>query len=178
MKKILVLILALLMTMTVFAGCGNANTDTATNDNATVDEATADEEASDSIVIIDAFHDKDYNQYQVKMTSGGVSEIVGGGEFAAVYEKDLTVEELLAQCDYTDFELVDENNGKFLGWMHYTVENEYDKEGYVSDSIYTKVSDKLYTTEEMLSFTVPEGATAFIAKWNGVSNNMYKQIGY
>lgn len=178
MKKILALILALLMTMTVFVGCGNTDADTATNDNATVDEATADELPPDITVIIEPFHDNDYNQYQMKITNDGVSKQYNGGEYSAEYTKDLTVEEFLTQLNHTDFELIDENNGKFLGWMPYRVEYVYDEEGLAVDSTCTKISDELYTSEEMLDFTLTEGTTAFVAKWDGVSDDMYKELGY
>ncbi len=183
MKKLVALVLALLMMMTVFVGCGD--TDTATPDIADLsdaevveDDAADDEEAPNISVIIDPFYDADYNQYQVNMTVDGLTETSGGGEYAAEYTEDMTVEELLKELGNTDFELVDENNGKFLGWVKYNVTSVEDEEGFL-ESTFTKDSeDILYTTQEMLEYTITEGTTAFVAKWDGTSDDMYEQMGY
>ena len=111
----------------------------------------------------------------VKITSddgaGGklVDETMGYGFSVSAGE---TLRESMKKFGILDIELVPDDD-KFEGWMEYRDIMEVDEtDGYEYLVSYEKVSDDLYTTEEILDMTL-DAHTTFIAKWESIPYDEY-----
>lgn len=165
MKKILALILALLMTMTVFVGCGSD--DSFENIEATYDEA----EEADIVLSIDAYCDVEGNAHDLEFTQFGQTETLSAIEIL-LFEGGKTVGECFAEEGYEDLKLVDEDDENFLGWMEYEITVKVDEDGCQYNT-YKRTNDELYTTEEVLNKTMPDHSMGYIAKWKDIPQEEY-----
>lgn len=169
MKKVLALILALLMMMTVFVGCGNdAELDDTMVEDDVISEDVDAESEKESYVRIDAFCDKDYNFYELTMTEYGEKVTNNGIDVGNSFVEGETVKELLERSEYTDVAFAKEYDG-FMGWALYKM-GEEGMEPYGEDI--------LYTTEGMFEYVVPAQGICFVAKWENTPDDMYESMGY
>lgn len=163
MKRLLVLILAVLMIATLFVGCNGA-----------VDEQITEEETYYNLQF-DAFYDDNGERYFTVVENFDGEVNVEYNNIAYVVSPGVTVKEALTENYVTDIDIVDED-GKFLGWMKYDYESEIDEFGNDFGTFY-RADDKLYTTEEILEFEI-NGAMQFVAKWSDISDDYYAEMGY
>lgn len=173
MKKILALILALLMMMTVFVGCGSdVEAELDSQDDVAVDEEISDdadeESEKEAYVRIDALCDNEYNFYEFTMKNEGIKEISSGIDVSDCYIEGETVAELLERTGYTELDFSKEYEG-FLGFSLYNM-NE--------DTLEKTDDEKLYSLEEMLEYVVPEQSICFVARWENTSDEIYESMGY
>lgn len=98
-----------------------------------------------------------------------VDETMGYGFSVSVGE---TLRESMKEFGILDIELVPDGD-KFEGWMEYRDIMEVDEtDGYEYLVSYEKVSDTLYTTEEILDMNL-DAHTTFIAKWESIPYDEY-----
>ena len=172
MKKILALILALLMTMAIFAGCGsNAEADVATGDEAVVNNDVL------YNVYFEAFYDDNGERlFTVVETFAEEPTTVEHNNLGFSAEPDTKVSDVLTESYVEDLTIVDEN-GTFLGWMIYeeTV-TSVDEDGF--ENYETVKLDGLYTTDEVMDMVVTDCSYRFVAKWSDISDDYYKENGY
>lgn len=167
MKKLLALILSLLLSMTVFVGCGDA-----VADDAVVTEST------NYTLQFDAMYNGDEERL-FKMVSifdeeAPVTEEINNISFP--YEGKIKVSDALNQNYYeASIEIVDEN-GTFLGWKKYVLNSVYDDFGN-DIGTFEKADDTLYTTEEVLEMEV-DCTVCFVAMWSDISEQAYEEFGY
>ena len=165
MKKILALILALLMTMAIFAGCGSdAEADVATGDEA--------QQAECFEVSLDAFSDGCDVERFFELEVDGFEERLG--LFGTQTDtKGEIVEKCLEDNGYANISVVDENN-EFEGFIKYKViETVNDSGEEIWD--YERMSDELLTWEEVMNDEIYYNVT-FVVKWKGVDDSVYREI--
>lgn len=168
MKKILALILALLMMMTVFVGCGST-ADVSDDLEFEINEDVEAESEKESYVRIDAMCNNDYDYYMLTATNDdGSTEPINGIDAVGEYIEGETVGELLEATGYKDLAFAEDYEG-FKGWLLYNM-NE--------DGVENRVDDTLYTTEKMLEYVMTEQPICFVAKWENTSDDIYEMMGY
>lgn len=133
------------------------------------DDTEAEQGLSEYYVTFDV-----YTTGLVKITSddgaGGtlVDETMGYGfsSFAGT-----TIKESMKEFGILDIAAVsDEDN--FEGWMEYRDIMTMDEDGFEYLTSHEKVSDNLYTTEDVLSMVL-DAHTTFVAKWESISDEEY-----
>lgn len=82
----------------------------------------------------------------------------------------------LADCGITDITDLKYWDGKraFLGWQAYGMVTVTDEGG--SYQMWGPLSDKVYTTKEMLAYPAVEGDVEFIAVWDGDEEDYWSQV--
>ena len=144
MKKVFVKLLTLCMAMMMMTACGSST--------------PAEEETSELILTFDAYSIFDMAMVTYEME--GLKEETGSIDFIAMPGE--TVTEVLENSGISVTGVYSENE-TFEGWMEYETVITTDADGF--DTIeYVKVSDELYTLEEVLEKTV-EHNVCFTAKW-------------
>lgn len=168
-KSIIAFVLALCMAF-VFVGCNSTD---ATKDHATIDETTANSVPINISLMINAFTYNDL-EYQFTLDSGekdnptterfnSIAFIANGGD---------KVKEVMELAGYSNLKMI-EIHDEFLGFMEYKVvptEND--------TVTYEKLSDKLYTVEEMMERKVPEYSVVYLARWSKIGEDYYSAYGY
>lgn len=169
MKRFLALVLALLL-MTLFVGCGDSG--------ATADEAPKEDSVvqADYNLVINAFN---YNgaehKFSVEDVNNGSREVLINNISFVAHTGD-TVAEVLQRSGYANFKM-EEVLDKFLGFMEYKIVVSNDENGY--DIVtYEKVSNDLYTVEELMSKAIDDYSVTYVAKWESIPEDYYTACGY
>ena len=173
MKRILALLLALVMCLSVLtlAGCKKGNDTNA--DGVGTDNVADTDVSQDVFLTFYAFCDEE-QEYKFNATAFGTQE-----EYSMISVPAKSGEKIgdaLTNNDYNDITPI-ESKGKFEGWMEYKEVSEV-----VNDSeqfSYEKLSgDKLYTTKELLNKKAPDYSVMYVAKWENISDDFYAMMGY
>ena len=199
-RRILIFMTIAALIASLITGCGSDSEATATTSAQTVTEATtvsateAIEEAVTEVATeaeIETTTEADiteaeqelseyyvsFNVYTsglVKITSddgnGGkyITETMGYG-FSSFTGK--TIEESMKEFGIFDIEVVSDGD-TFEGWMEYRDIMTVDEDGFEYLSSYEKVSDNLYTTEDVMAMVL-DAHTTFVAKWESISDEEY-----
>ncbi len=172
LKKLLALVLALLMMMTIFVGCGEKPADV-TADEVATQEAT---EVSKVNLTLNAFTNNGVEyKFIVDDSSKDVKE-QRINTISFVAKPEATVGEILSNNGYSNFKM-DEVLDKFIGFMEYKIIVTEGEDG-TRGVTYEKVSDTLYTVEELLEKEVSDYDVTFVAKWESLSDDYYAAFGY
>ncbi|MBQ7133502.1 MAG: hypothetical protein IJO20_03305 [Ruminococcus sp.] len=165
MKKIIALILALLMMMTLFVGCSG-------------DDIITDAEEVYYNLQLEAFYDDNGERhFTVDETFEEEPMTVEYNNIACItYTSGNTVKEVLEENYMINLQIIDEN-GTFMGWLKHEYESEIDEFGNDMGT-YKKVDDTLYTTEEMLNMEIVDKSLCFVAKWSDIEDSYYAENGY
>ena len=188
-RKLLTLTAITALSASLVTGCGSKAETAATTAAPTAAEMTIEVATSepDTAVAAEVTSDAEQENAEyyitlnvhttgtVKITSddgaGGklVDETMGYGFSVSAGE---TLRESMKKFGILDIELVPDDD-KFEGWMEYRDIMEVDEtDGYEYLVSYEKVSDDLYTTEEILDMTL-DAHTTFIAKWESIPYDEY-----
>lgn len=169
MKKWLSILLAAGLCLALLAGCGSNG---AVND--FIDNTLEEEYCT---VGVDAFYYEDdvrmflmsepWGDETVRSESNNISFLAVTGD---------TLSSLMANMDYSDFELLDPNE-TFLGWMKYELHTELD-EFDQELSLWVRADDVLYTTEEIMEIPAEGYSLNFVAKWSDIDDAYYAENGY
>ena len=168
MKKILALILAILMIMTVFVGCGNDEEIVDDFEEDIISEDIEENTNPENYVRIDAMCDNNYDYYNISVINDEIKETTSGLDVAAEYKENETVAELLERCGYTDYAFPVENEG-FQGWALYKM---------TEDGMEDYGEDILYTTQGMLEHDISGQSLCFVAMWENTDDEIYESMGY
>lgn len=173
MKRLLALILALLMMMTVFVGCGSEaeeEIDATETDDAVISEPT------NFNLQFNAFYDDNGERlFTVEETFSETPEVVEYNNIGYVFMEKAKVSDILAENYAQNLEIVDDN-GTFLGWMIYEWKSDIDEFGNDMGG-FKKVDDTLYTTEQILEMEI-DCTVEFVAKWSDIDESAYTEYGY
>lgn len=173
MKKVLALVMTLLMSMTVFAGC---SVDVKVN-GTPIEEISDDGITADEVPIvlsIDAFNDANGQGYEFEYTEFGQKCKLGALQIY-VSETGKTIAKTLAEESYEDIRLLGEDSDNFEGWMEYEVTVKYDSDN-CEYYTYKRANDELLSTKEMLNKKMPDHSVAYIAKWSDTPQEDYDYL--
>lgn len=126
--------------------------------------AAEDEWERDIDVYLDAY---DYAGGFLKVTENSETTVNDYSGLGVLAFEGETIKDTLSYFEYTNIEPYNEE-GEFEGWAEY--EEEISEDGSFS---YQFVSEKLYTTEELLEYVVPDHTINFVAKWSNVPFEEY-----
>ena len=164
-KKRLSLLMVLIMMITMFAGCGKAESE----------EGAADaEEVPEEIYMeIDAYsYALGFIYYTEKDMDGEVCESETMS-LAMNAVPGQTMKEVWDANGY-EFSEVAAEGEVFEGWMVYKKESETDEEGFEISRTYERISgDDVYAAEEFMELEVPEYDVTYVAKWENYSMEAY-----
>ncbi len=175
MKKYLkftALVLTALLVCGVLAACGSDAAESGTDENADsmYGDIADDISQDDSVYTLsfDAYPMSETAVLTLTTTDGNIedTESIGFeancGDSVEYILNSHGYAEIVAGCEYDEFE----------GWMMYDVTVTIDDDG---NEVYerTLVTEDLYTTEEILSMTMPEGNRLFTAKWQEMPLSSY-----
>lgn len=164
MKKLLALIMVLLMTMTVFVGCGE-------DSNKIISETYDEVEQSNIVLLIDAYRSQEGDKYDLEYIEFGEPTTLSSIE-TLVYEGGKTVAECFAEDGYEDLKFLPEDDENFLGWIEYEITVKVDEDGCEYNT-YKKTTDELLTTEEVFNKVMPDHGMGYIAKWKNIPQEEY-----
>lgn len=155
MKKKLISVLLLAGMLLICAACGSQNTG---ETDPTPDPDLAEVERSIEVNLnpyvcgfLRVMEDGEEREYDAIGLLGAEGETIG---------------ELLSNSAFSDLTPVSDGD-EFEGWMEYAVITSTDADGFDSFT-YERVSDELYSTEQLLARTVPDYAVEYVAKWAGI----------
>ena len=169
MKKILSLILALLMMMTLFVGCaGDADADVSVDDEVL-------EPTNFNLQINAFFDDNGERLFTIEETFSETPEVVEYNNVGYVFMEKAKVSDILAENYAQNLQIVDDN-GTFLGWAVYEWKSDFDEFGNDMGT-FEKVDDTLYTTEQILEMEI-DCTVEFVAKWSDIDEAAYTEYGY
>lgn len=169
MKKWLSVLLAAGLCLTLLAGCGN---------DGAVDGSIDDTQEDVYYTVgVDAFYyEEDVRMFLMSEPWGDETVRSESNNISFMAVSGNTLSSLMADMDYSDFELLDPN-GTFLGWMKYELHtelDEFDQELYA----WVRADDVLYTTEEIMEIPVEGYSLSFVAKWSDIDDAYYTENGY
>ena len=199
-RRILTIMMIAALSASLLAGCGSAAETAATTAAQTTAESTtasATEAATETAAeaVTEALEEtttedevleteQELSEYYVTFnvhTTGGVKITSDDGEGGKLVDETMgygfssftgkTIKESMKEFGILDIEIVEEDD-TFEGWMEYRDVMTMDPDGFEYCSSYEKVSDQLYTTEDVLSMVL-EAHTTFIAKWESISEEDY-----
>ena len=157
MKRFLVKVLSACMALTMLCACSTSTLE--------VDDTNNEE----YLVFIDGYSLHENASIMIEDYSGEKTE-TGSIEF--VIQPDKTLQEIIKESDYGEFEAVCEFDD-FEGWVIYEVEITPTEDGF-SDFEYNLVSDKLYTTKEVSEMKFEANKNFSVtAKWAGLPLEEY-----
>lgn len=153
-KKTFIAVLVMLTFIVSLAGCGSTGEESAAE---TVDEAYITLDGYYNTLVIST-NDNEFPAYETQSIdyAGAVGTTLGE---AMAANGDVSIE-AIAEGD------------EFEGWMEYTLHIETNEDGFDTYT-YERVSDALYTTEELLEKTFAEEQMVYAAKWAGVDVESY-----
>ncbi len=165
MKKLLSLVLAILMMMTMFVGCSG---DDALND------VLGDEEYYN--VQFEAFYDDNGERlFSVVETMGDESLTVEYNNVGYIAYPNTKISDVLSENYTKDLKIVDEE-GTFLGWLVFKETMSIDENGFENNE--SVKLENLYTTEEILDMEVVDCSYRFVARWSDIEDSFYIENGY
>lgn len=199
-RRILTYMMIAALSASLIAGCGSGAETAATTAAQTAMEATtisAAEVTTEAAteVVTEALEEtttedevleteQELSEYYVNFnvhTTGGVKITSDDGEGGKLVDETMgygfssftgkTIKESMKEFGILDIEIVEEDD-TFEGWMEYRDVMTMDPDGFEYCSSYEKVSDNLYTTEDVLSMVL-DAHTTFIAKWESISDEEY-----
>lgn len=102
---------------------------------------------------------------------GGNKSIEEFNAIGYLGEQDDIIADVLEEEDVTSI-VPSHDSAEFEGWMEFKEISYVDEEGY--DCVkYERVSDSLYTTDEVMQRTLPDYNVVYIAKWSGFEMDEY-----
>lgn len=108
----------------------------------------------------------------VTFSDGTVHETGGWGFFFELdHNNDVTLGELLGRDDIVAFEAVHESDA-FEGFMPFEIVITEDEDGFEQWN-YVRMSDALYTAQELLALPAPDTYVVYAAKWAGIDAESY-----
>ncbi len=175
MKRIIALLLAFVICLSVFALTGCKKNDGANIDDANIDDISSDSDTKqEADLTLYAFCDDEQEyvfnvtEYEIQVQYGIISMPVTVGE---------KIGDVLSVNGYDNITPV-ESKGKFEGWMEYKEVTTTDADGFEQFS-YEKVSgDTLCTTKQLLDRPMPEYNVMYVAKWDNLDYDYYAMMGY
>ena len=199
-RRILTYMMIAALSASLIAGCGSGAETAATTAAQTAMEATTISAAevtteATTEVVTEALEEtttedevleteQELSEYYVNFnvhTTGGVKITSDDGEGGKLVDETMgygfssftgkTIKESMKEFGILDIEIVEEDD-TFEGWMEYRDVMTMDPDGFEYCSSYEKVSDNLYTTEDVLSMVL-DAHTTFVAKWESISDEEY-----
>lgn len=163
MKRKLFLLMLIIAMIFSFAACGADNSD----------EPSLDENPSEDVATDYFFSFQSYGE-------NGTLQITENGETSEMDSYGWPIAPGTKVADICDewgvTEIVPVSDGDtFEGWIEMKETVETDDTGFETYKI-EMVSDKLYTTEEVLNSEMPEHNVIFMAKWQSISISEYESI--
>ena len=110
--------------------------------------------------------------YDEKDMDGNVIEGWTGCICMTGYEGQ-SLGEVLENNGYANFAAVSEGD-ELEGWLVYAENTVEDEDGF-EHWLYARVTDELYTTEEMLALPLEQDNLTYMAKWTSISDEEYYQ---
>lgn len=162
------LILTLTLAVTIgFTACGKQGDDDGEDKVLTVEEAEKlIHEGNQFDVTFDGYEEAGG---RVALTyEDGTEETFGGAGYIGA--EGLKVRDVLAVNEIKKLEAVHEDD-TFEGWMEYKIVL-HDEEDWTSEE-YVKVSDDLYTMDEVLNRKIEDYSLMYVAKWAGMPAEEY-----
>lgn len=114
---------------------------------------------------MEAYQDADGILRLTQKDETGAESIIETGGLSITVTKGETVESAMTYFDYVSIEPFREGD-TFEGWMEYSVTITVDEDGF-EDYTSEIVSDKLYTTEDLMAMTVTTPGY-YVAKWASI----------
>lgn len=187
MKKRLSLLLVLCLILTLAVGCGSKPAGGAESEapggsiveseapggGAEIPDEGGTEEDVYYNVAVEAFYtEEDMRMFLLTETWGEETQQSEYNNLSFIAYPGDTLESLMADMDYSGFELLDPN-GTFQGWMKY--EGRMDEEEMI---LWTRDDDTLYTAGEIMAMAVTDHSLCFVAKWSDIDDSYYAENGY
>ena len=162
MKKKLSMLLCAVLAVSALTACGNSTP-------APEQEPVA-EERQELWVNLDAsmFGGLTYDE---KDMNGNIVEGWAGCICVTGYEGQ-TLGEVLEAQEFRNLAGVSDNGDELEGWLVYRENTVEDEDGF-THWLYERVTDRLYTTEELMALPLEEDNLTYMAKWAGVSDEEY-----
>lgn len=191
-KRIMTFLTIATLSVSLVTGCGSkedvaATTSAQATAETTTEAATevateASVESTTEDIVLDV--EQEISEYYVSFnvhTSGGVKITADNGVGGTMVEETMgygfssftgkTIKESMKEFGILDIEVVSDGD-TFEGWMEYRDIMTMDEDGFEYLSSHEKVSDNLYTTEDVLSMVL-DAHTTFVAKWESIPYEEY-----
>ena len=163
MKKKLSVLLSALLALNLLAACGSSAPEQV--------EEPAEENRPELWVNLDGSMFGGGLTYDENDGNGGTVEGWAGCICVTGYQGQ-SIGEVLDEADFRNFAAVSDSGDELEGWLVYRENTVMDEAGF-EHWLYERVTDQMYTTEELLALPLEEDNLTYMAKWAGVSDEEY-----